>query len=170
MKSFLDDIVHNILTKWIGCFIGLATAILAVVQSIVYGGISPEFYSGYVVTFSIVGALLYLILSVFKQTTSLAPTALFMFMLLALLSFVGSVFKLELLFDDLTTALFDGVSLAKIVGLEYGPAAVLMVISWLLSIVTLCVPQNSEWLYNRIKAKKANGGGNGDHVAETGVL
>lgn len=152
---FVQEIVHNILTKWIGFALGLIAAILAIAQAIAYSGISQIFQSEYVVAFSVVGALLFLILSVFRQTSSLAPMALFLFCLLTLLSFVGSVFTIEALFDDLTTALFDGVSLAKIAGLEYGPCIILFIISLLLSAVAVYVPQNSEWLYNKIAAKKS---------------
>lgn len=151
VHNLLNDIKKNVFTKWVGFAIGFIAVILAIAQAAVYGGIGEGNYVASVVTFSILGAVLFLVLSVFKQTSSLAPLVLFLFEFLALLAFINSVFTTGLL-DTITTDLFDG-DFSVLTQKVYGKSAILMIVTIILSAVAVYVPQNSEWLYNKITAK-----------------
>ena len=152
-KKLGKQLLNNICTKWVGFAIGFIAVILTVVQAAVYSGIEPNFYSANIITYSVLAVVAFLVLSVFRQTSPLAPLIMFVFNFLALLAFVSSVFTTDLL-DEITTAMFGGFSLGALLKETYGQSAVLIIISMLLSAVAIYVPQNSDWLYNKILAKK----------------
>lgn len=152
-KTLGKDIVHNWCTKWIGFAIGLIAVIITIAQAGVYSGIEERLYADGIITFSVLAIVAFLVLSVFKQTSSLAPLMLFLFNFLALLAFVSSVFTTGLL-DEVTTEMFGGGGIGALLKQTYGISAVLIVVSMVLSAVAIYVPQNSEWLYNKIIAKK----------------
>ena len=152
-KTLGEDILNNLCTKWIGFAIGVIAMILTIVQAAVYGGIDQRLYSAGIITFSVLAIVAFLVLSVFRQTSSLAPLALFLFNFLALLAFVSSVFTTDLL-DEVTTEMFGGGGIGALLKQTYGISAVLIVVSTVLSAVAIYVPQNSNWLYNKIIAKK----------------
>lgn len=148
------DIKRNVFTKWIGFAIGLIAVILTVVQTAIYGGLGEKYFSSAVMVFSILAIVSFLVLSVFKQTSSLAPLALFIFELLTLLSFAGSIFEIQAFVDEISTLFFDGFAMDKFIAQPYGICAVFFIINTVLSVVAMYVPQNSDWLYNRMTAGK----------------
>lgn len=138
LKSLGKEIKECILTKWIGCFIALIAVVLSIVQAITYSGVAQADFNGNAVVFSVLGAVLFLVLSLFRRTSPLAPIALFICDFIAMCSFISVIV------DYFSTAFFDGFSFGKLLGLEvaYSFSTVSFVVSMLISAVAIYVPQN----------------------------
>lgn len=137
-KAIGKEIKECILTKWIGCFIALVAVVLSIVQAITYSGVAEQDFNSVAVICSVLGAVLFLILSLFRQTSSLAPVVLMVCDLVALLAFGSAIV------DYFTTEFFDGFSLGKLMEREaaYSFSTLSFVISFVVSSVAVYVPQN----------------------------
>lgn len=152
IKTLGDDVSECIKTKWIGCFVALAAAVLSIVQAIVYSFVGEQDFSSGALTFSILAAVLFFVLSLFKRTSSLAPIFLMIFDFLALLTFAAGMI------DFFSTAFFDGFSFGKFFKLEtpYWLSSLLFILSAVISCVTVYLPQNRKIKVEEVKNDEEN--------------
>lgn len=136
--AILNHIKESLKSKWIGCFIALVAVVLSIAQAITYSGVVEQDFNVNAVIFSILGAVLFLLLSLFKKTTPLAPIALMTCDFIAMCAFISVII------DYFSTAFFGGFSFAKLMALEtaYSFSTISFVVSFLISCIAVYVPQN----------------------------
>lgn len=140
LKKLGRQIKDCIRTKWIGCFIALVAVVLSIVQAATYSLVSQQDQNVNAIVFSVLAAVCFLVLSLFKGTSPYAPVALMVFDFLALLAFAGSIV------DYFSTEFFGGLTLEKFFGqkFEYWFSTLSFVITTIVSFVAMYVPQNRE--------------------------
>lgn len=145
-KNILGQIKESILTKWIGCFIALVAVVLSIVQAIAYSGVAEQDFNVNAVIFSILGVVLFILLSLFRKTSPLAPVALMTCDFIALCAFISKIV------DFFSTEFFDGFSFAKLMNLSfsYSFSTISFVVAMVVSCIAVYVPQN-----RKIKQKTA---------------
>ncbi len=138
IESIKKEIKESILTKWIGCFVASVAAVLSIIQAITYSGVAAADFNVNAVVFSLLGAALFVLLSLSRKTSSLAPVALMICDFVALLSFVGVII------DYFSTLFFDGFSMDKLFSQEaaYSFSTVSFVLSTIIASVAVYLPQN----------------------------
>lgn len=141
MNKILKEIKECILSKWIGCFVALPALLLTFIQIITYSMVSEVLFNPLVIVSSVFGVILFIVLSLFRKTSSLAPVALMVCDMIAFFGFVGAG---DGVVDIFSTLFFDGFSLGKLFTL---PAAewwsiFSFVITIILSSVAMYLPQN----------------------------
>lgn len=154
--SFLNAVGKNIVdcicTKWIGCFVALAAVVLSIAQAIAYSGVNEQDFNSLAVVLSVLGAVFFIILSLFKQTSPLAPIALVICDFVALLVFASS------LIDFFSTAFFGGFSFGALFAqpLAYSFSTILFVLSFVVSSVAMWIPQNRKDNGASVEIKEGN--------------
>lgn len=140
MQSVGKSIIENFKTKWIGCFISVVAWVVSIISLFAFSAISEELFNGTVFGIIFCGIILYTILSVFSQTSSLAPIALMVCSYIGLLLMVGSGDMI----DYISTQFFGGVSLAKIFSLPFSVWFSIfgLLFSFIVSSVAMYFPQN----------------------------
>ncbi len=142
LKSVGKEIKETVLTKSYGCYVALAAWLLTLIQIITYGFVSVELFHSGVIVSSVLGVIFFIILSLFRKTSPLAPVILMVCDIVALLSFASA----DGIVDVFSTLFFDGFSLGKLFTL---PTAEWMsifsfVLSFLISSVAVYLPQNKK--------------------------
>lgn len=142
MVNIGKDIVENIKTKWIGCFIGLGALLLTLINIIVYSSMTLEIHTSSVAISLIIGAVIYILLSLFKQTSNLAPISLMVFNLLAFLLYVQA----DGIIDYFSTQFFGGFSVAGIFQLPFTVwfSIFAILLSFIIASVSMYFPQNKK--------------------------
>lgn len=142
------EIKECILTKWIGCFIALVAVVLSIAQAITYSGVAEQDFNSVAVVCSVLGAVLFLVLSLFRQTSTLAPVALMICDFVSLLAFGSSIV------DYFSTAFFDGFSFGKLLEQEtaYSFSTISFVVSFVIASVAVYVPQNRKMKNKEVAA------------------
>lgn len=150
-----QHIKQCILSKWVGCFVALAAVLLTLIQLITYAFVEAQDKSISAIIFCVLAIVFFIVLSLFKPTSPLAPVALTLFDFLALLSFV------EKIIDFFSTAFFSGFSIGAFFGLapEYWLSTLLFVITFIVACVSVFLPQNRQ-------LNKNNEGVKGNEVKE----
>lgn len=139
-KALGSEITENLKGKRSGCFVGLVACVLTIVLAFVYANVSRGIYNGAVIGYAVAGALLFLVLSLFRQTSQIAAVLLMTFDFLCLIGLAMS----EGLVDYFSTQFFEGFSVAKFFELPAADWAsiLLIVLSLVLSSVAMYLPQN----------------------------
>lgn len=140
IKGIGSEIKENILTKWIGCFVGLAALLLTVVNAIVYSNMLETLFNPAVIAYCVVGIVFFAALSLFKQTSWLAPITL---MLTNILS-IGGFASADGMIDYVTSTFFGGFSVEawNSLPIEFRFCLVSFVITFIISSVAIYLPQN----------------------------
>lgn len=136
------NIKENFKTKHYGFYVGLASFVLMIILTIVYSGIDSTLYNSNVILFAVLGIVIYIVCSLFKQTATLSQVVLMIFSFLAFCAFAST----DGMVDYLSTQFFDGISMAAISGLGFNflGSAILMLVSFIVSSVAMYMPQNKK--------------------------
>ena len=136
--------IFKILKKWIsskaiGFYFSLVSLVLMIVELIFYPGVPTDIMNGNVIIVLVFGILLFIGLSIFKFTSSIAPISLLVCGFLSLI-FIAQA---EGFIDYFSTQFFEGVSLDVILKL---PIPVLItiisiILSFVISSVSIYLPQ-----------------------------
>lgn len=126
-------------SKNVGFYLASLSWILTLAHLIVYQGVAPELFSGQVVTFGLAGVILFAALSVFPQTSELAPISLMVCNFLCITSFAS----IEGIIDYFSTQFFDGFSMQALFELPFAVwfSVVAFVSAFVLASVAMYVPQ-----------------------------
>lgn len=101
--------------KSIGFYVGLLGLLLTVAYGVVYTGISPDLYNGLIVIYAVVGAVAFVLLSLIRKTSELAPIAIMVCSMLSIVAFAST----DGMIDYLSTQFFGGFSLEAIFALPF---------------------------------------------------
>lgn len=136
------NIKENFTTKRFGFYVGLAAFILMIALLIVYSGIDKTLFNSNVILFVVLGMVLYIVLSIFKQTAILAQVSLMVFSFLSFCVFAST----DGMIDFLSTQFFDGISLTKIFSLDFNFlfSAILMLVIFIVASIAMYMPQNKK--------------------------
>lgn len=136
------NIKENFTTKRFGFYVGLAAFILMIALLIVYSGIDKTLFNSNVILFVVLGIVLYIVLSVFKQTALLAQVSLMVFSFLSFCAFAST----DGMVDYLSTLFFDGISFSKLMSLDsnFLFSALLMLLTFIVASVAMYMPQNKK--------------------------
>lgn len=130
------EIKETITSKWLDSFVGAGAALLSFISFIAYFFMPNDLQNATVIAFCFVGFLLFLILSLFRQTSVLAPVSVMVFDLLAIVAIVNT----DGMIDYITTQMFDGLDLSAL-----APALVAsiicLILSFILSSVAMYLPK-----------------------------
>lgn len=134
-----------VLSRNYGFYVGLAAAVLTFVQLISYSCMPKDLFNGAVIAACVIGIVLFVVFSLFKQTARLAPVALMICDFLCITAFAAA----NGMVDYLSTAFFGGFSIGSIFLL---PAAMwfsvlMFVLSFLVSSAAMYMPQFKEIEY-----------------------
>lgn len=140
MDKILNEIKECIRTKWIGCFVALPALLLTFIQIITYSMVSEVLFNPLVIVSSVFGVVLFIVLSLFRKTSPLAPVALMVCNMTALFGFASA----EGIVDVFSTLFFNGFSIDKLFQL---PAVewwsiFSFVLTIIISSVAMYLPQN----------------------------
>lgn len=141
------NIKENFTTKRFGFYVGLAAFILMIALLIVYSGIDKTLFNSNVILFVVLGIVLYIVLSVFKQTALLAQVSLMVFSFLSFCAFAST----DGMVDYLSTQFFDGISFAKLMSLDsnFLFSALLMLLTFIVASVAMYMPQNKKLIESK---------------------
>lgn len=136
------NIKENFTTKRFGFYVGLAAFILMIALLVVYSGIDKTLFNSNVILFVVLGIVLYIVLSVFKQTAILAQVSLMVFSFLSFCAFAST----DGMVDYLSTLFFDGISFSKLMSLDsnFLFSALLMLLTFIVASVAIYMPQNKK--------------------------
>lgn len=136
------NIKENFTTKRFGFYVGLAAFILMIALLIAYSGIDKTLFNSNVILFVVLGIVLYIVFSVFKQTALLAQVSLMVFSFLSFCAFAST----DGMVDYLSTQFFDGISFAKLMSLDsnFLFSALLMLLTFIVASVAMYMPQNKK--------------------------
>lgn len=141
MQKILKDIKECILSKWIGCFVALPAVLLTFIQIITYSLVSEQLYNPAVIVSSVFGVVLFIVLSLFRKTSPLAPVVLMVCDMCAFFGFVGAG---DGVIDVFSTLFFDGFSFDKFFampGAEWW-SVLSFILTIIISSVAMYLPQN----------------------------
>ena len=141
--DLLKEIEITIKTKWIGFYAAAVAWVLTFIQMITYsqiGGIEETLFSAGVIVSCVIGMILFLLLSLFRKTSPIAPIVLMICDLLCLMFFVGA----EGFQDYFSTQFFDGFSMGKLfsLGAPVWFSMLSFILSFVISSVAIYLPQN----------------------------
>lgn len=131
------EIKHTVLNKWLDCFVGLAAVALTLAQLIAYCCMPADLFNYRIVIYCVVGIVLFLLLSLFKQTSPLAPIVLMVFDFMCIAAFANT----DGMIDYVTTQLFDGFSLSALPA-AFVTSVLLFVMSFAVSSVAMYLPKS----------------------------
>ena len=136
------NIKENFTTKRYGFYVGLASFVLMIALVCIYAGIDKTLFNSNVILFAVLGIVLYVICSLFKQTATLSQVVLMIFSFLTFCAFAST----DGMVDYLSTQFFDGISFEKIFILNFNFlfSAILMLVSFIVSSVAMYMPQNKK--------------------------
>ena len=139
MENILEVLKKWISSKAIGFYFSLVSLVLMIIELIAYPGVPVDILNDNVTIVLIIGIVLFVILSIFDFTSSIAPIALLVCGFLSLI-FIAQA---EGFIDYFSTQFFEGVSLEVILKL---PAPVLItilsiILSFIVSSVSIYLPQ-----------------------------
>ena len=139
-KTAGREIKTSILTKYIGFYVAVAAIVLSFIQTIIYGQVNGQDLNVNAIIFSVLGIVFFLLLSLFRKTSTFAPLVLMAFDFFALLAFVSKII------DYFSTAFFGGFSAAKFFAMPapYWLSTVCFILSAIVSAVAVYLPQNRE--------------------------
>lgn len=101
--------------KSIGFYIGLLAFVLTVAYGVAYMGISPDLYNNMIVVYAVIGCLAFVLLSLTRKTSELAPAALMVCSMLSIMAFVST----DGMIDYLSTQFFGGFSMETILAMPF---------------------------------------------------
>ena len=136
------NIKENFTTKRYGFYVGLASFVLMIALVCIYAGIDKTLFNSNVILFAVLGIVLYVICSLFKQTATLSQVVLMIFSFLTFCAFAST----DGMVDYLSTQFFDGISFAKLMSLDsnFLFSALLMLLNCIVASVALYLPQNKK--------------------------
>lgn len=139
MENILKVVKNWISSKAIGFYFTLAAWILLIVEAIAYPSVPVDILNSNVSLILVVGIILFIVLSIFKQTATLAPIATLVCGFLSLI-FIAQA---EGFIDYFSTQFFEGVSLDVILKL---PSPVLttiicILLGFIISSISIYLPQ-----------------------------
>lgn len=142
LKAVGNEIKQTVLTKTYGCYVALVAWLLTFIQIITYSFVEGDLFNPGVIIASVFGVILFIVLSLFRKTSPLAPVILMVCDVCALFAFASA----DGIVDTFSTLFFDGVSLGKLFTL---PTAEWMsifsfVLSFIISSVAVYLPQNKK--------------------------
>lgn len=139
LKGLGLEIKTTVLTKGSGFIVGGIAFVLTFIQMITYTQVPENIYNGMVVVFALLGLLFFVLFSLFRKTSSLAPIFLMVFDLLCVTAFASA----EGLIDYLSTAFFSGFSLEAVFALPFAVwfSVLCFLLSFILSSVAIYLPQ-----------------------------
>lgn len=142
LKTVGNEIKQTVLTKSYGCYVALAALVLTFIQIITYNFVSVELFHAGVIVSSVLGVVFFIILSLFRKTSPLAPVILMVCDLVALLCFASA----DGIVDVFSTLFFDGFSLGKLFTLPTAEWVSIFsfVLSFIISSVAVYLPQNKK--------------------------
>lgn len=138
-----NEIATNFKTKSAGFYVAVAGVALTLVQLIIYAASIPEeLFNVKVVFLGSISIGIFVALTIFKETSSIAPIPLMVCSLLGLAVFVNT----EGLIDYVSTEFFDGVTLAKIFNLNLAVwfSVLSFVLIFVLASVAMYLRQNKK--------------------------
>ena len=139
MENILEILKKWISSKAIGFYFSLVSLVLMIIELIFYPGVPIDIMNGNVIIVLVIGIVLFIGLSIFKFTSSIAPISLLVCGFLSLI-FIAQA---EGFIDYFSTQFFEGVSLDVILKL---PVPVLVtvlsiILSFIISSVSIYLPQ-----------------------------
>ncbi|NLC16343.1 MAG: hypothetical protein GX756_00465 [Clostridiales bacterium] len=139
-KTIGNEIKECVTTKWIGFYVTLAAFALSIAHTFAYSAISRTIYNGQVIVFSVLGIVAFILFSLYRRTSLLAPIALMISSFLSLTAFI----KAEGIIDYLSTVFFDGFSMGKLFSLPFPVwfSMVSFVLCFIIASVAMYIPQN----------------------------
>lgn len=142
LKGVGNEIKQTVLTKSYGCYVALAAWLLTFIQLIVYNFVSVELFNSGVIAASVCGVIFFIVLSLFRKTSPLAPVILMACDACALFAFVSA----DGIVDVFSTLFFDGFSIGKIFTLPTPEwmSVFSFVLSFVISSVACYLPQNKK--------------------------
>lgn len=139
-KRVGNEIKETVLTKRAGCFVALAAVVLSVVEAIVYSVnyTNTDYYSVWAIVLPVLGAALFILLSLFRVSTPFAPAVLFAFDLAAFAVFVNAVYMY------LSEVFYGGINAEAFAALapEFVACTVMYIASTVIANVALYLNQN----------------------------
>lgn len=145
-KSFFKkigrEIKQTVLTKRFGFWVGFAALVFTIIQAIIYSFMPKNISSSAVIIISIVGAIVFVVLQLFRQTSALAAIVLMICDFACITAFVGA----DGMIDYVTTQFFAGISAEAIKGLHGAmlPSVIFMALSFIVSSFAIYMPQNKK--------------------------
>lgn len=139
MEKILEILKKWITSKAIGFYFSLASLLLLIIELIAYPGVPVDIMNKNAIIVLIVGIVLFILLSIFRFTSNIAPISLLVCGFLSLI-FIAQA---EGFIDYFSTQFFEGVSLEVILKL---PVPVLVtvlsiILSFIISSVSIYLPQ-----------------------------
>lgn len=156
--DLMEEILTAIKTKWIGFYVAAVAWVLTFVQMITYsqiGGIEEGLFSAGVIISCVCGLLFFVMFSLLRKTSPLAPIILMICDLLCLMFFVGaSGFQ-----DYFSTQFFDGFSMSKLfsLGVPVWFSMLSFILSFVISSVAIYLPQNRKPKIKNVNSTPADG-------------
>ena len=142
LNSVGNEIKETVLTKTYGCYVALVAWLLTFIQSITYNFVSVELFNSGVIVASVCGVILFIVFSLFRKTSTLAPVILMACDACALFAFASA----GGIVDVFSTLFFDGFSLGKLFTLPTAEWVSLFsfVLSFIIASVAMYLPQNKK--------------------------
>lgn len=142
LKGFFDGLIDCVLTKWIGCFAGLASALLMIISIAVYGFMPDALFNFRVIVYGVLGVVLFVALSLFKRTSRLAP----IFLMLSTVLCLGGFVNAGGMMDYVTTHFFAGFSMEAFNSLPFAFrfSVVVFILNIIIASVAMYLPQNRD--------------------------
>ncbi len=142
LNSVGNEIKETVLTKTYGCYVALVAWLLTFIQSITYNFVSVELFNSGVIVASVCGVILFIVFSLFRKTSTLAPVILMACDACALFAFASA----DGIVDVFSTLFFDGFSLSKLFTLPTAEWMSLFsfVLSFIIASVAVYLPQNKK--------------------------
>lgn len=141
LKRTGAEIKNTVLTKRAGFFVALAAVALSLAEAIVYAVsyTDTDYYSVWGIVLPVLGAALFLLLSLFRVTTPYAPAVLFAFDLAAFAAYVNAVYMYltEVFYGGLTAEAFAALSP------EFVACTVMYLASFIIANVSVYLKQNA---------------------------
>ena len=158
MKRFLlgmkADIFSLIKGKTYGFYVACVAALLLFVMVCLYSFVPNGTYNSLVILFGCLGFVLFLVFSLFKETSSLSAIALMVFSFTAFCAFVNA----DGLIDYLSTVFFSGFSLSVLFSLPFPLlfSIFAMLFAFLISSVAMYLPQQKKRKEERKELENEN--------------
>lgn len=143
-NSLLDNIKQTITSKWIGFYLGVSSILVGIIVAIIYQVhyTGTAYYSSVAVILPFIGALLFIVLSLFKQTSKFAPIISTILIFVAFLVFINASYMY------LSEVFYSGISKESLQALDktYIVCILLFLISGIVGNVAIYKKQNKEKL------------------------
>lgn len=143
-NSLLDNIKQTITSKWIGFYLGVSSIVIGIIVAIIYQVhyTGTAYYSSVAVILPFIAALLFIGLSLFKETSKFAPIISSILIFIAFLIFINASYMY------LSEVFYSGISKETLQALDktYVVCIVLFLISGIVGNVAIYKKQNKEKL------------------------